>query len=41
MVLHPETGSDLPIGLDRELGRDTASLLALRDALLTTSPKAG
>ena len=23
MVSHPETGSDLPIGSDRELGRDT------------------
>ena len=22
MVLHPETGSDSPIGLDRESGRD-------------------
>ena len=23
MVSHPETGSDSPIGSDRELGRDT------------------
>ena len=24
MVSHPETGSDSPIGSDRELGRDTS-----------------
>ena len=26
MVLHPETGSDLPIGSDRELGRDIRNI---------------
>ena len=25
MVSHPETGSDSPIGSDRDLGRDTLS----------------
>ena len=26
MVSHPETGSDLPIGSDRESGRDRSTL---------------
>ena len=30
MVSHPETGSDSPIGLDRDWGRDTGSNLQAR-----------
>ena len=29
MVSHPETGSDLPIGSDRDRGRDTSNLKTL------------
>ena len=29
MVSHPETGSDSPIGSDRDRGRDNLSLLAI------------
>ena len=31
MVSHPETGSDSPIGSDRDRGRDNACLGVLRD----------
>ena len=30
MVSHPETGSDLPIGSDRDRGRDTSPLAMLK-----------
>ena len=29
MVSHPETGSDSPIGLDRDRGRDTLCLVLM------------
>ena len=35
MFLHPETGSDPPIGLDRETGCDTLNNLSTQVALST------
>ena len=41
MVSHPELGSDPPIGLDRESGRDTPSVLRIGTPLMVIQTKVG